>query len=43
MLFILFCVTVNAETEYFTGKKSEHERKDEYLSGITEEMCKAQL
>ena len=42
-LFILLCGNVNAETQYFTGKKSDHERNDEYLNGITEEMCRADL
>ena len=32
---------VNAATPYYTGRKSDHARKQEYLHGITEEMCAA--
>ena len=40
-IIVLFGCKVNASTSYFTGKKADYVRKDEYLHGITEEMCTA--
>ncbi len=39
VIIISVACNVNAATPYFTGRKSEHPRKQEYLNGITEEMC----
>ena len=38
---ISIACNVNAATPYYTGRKSNHVRKQEYLHGITEEMCVA--
>ena len=40
IIFSIAC-KVNATTPYFTGRKSDHVRKQEYLHGITESMCNA--
>ncbi len=37
----VFCTVSNASTEYYTGEKSDHTRKEHYLTGVTEEMCKS--
>ena len=39
VIIISVACNVNAATPYFTGRKSEHPKKQEYLNGITEEMC----
>lgn len=39
VFLISLCSNVNAQTQYYTGEKSNHERKETYLHGITEEMC----
>lgn len=40
-IVISIACNVNADTPYYTGRKSDHVRKQEYLHGITEEMCEA--
>ena len=40
-IIISMACNVKAATPYFTGRKSDHVRKQEYLYGITEEMCTA--
>ena len=40
MLFILSGI-VKADSNYYIGEKSNHSRKENYLYGITEEMCNA--
>ena len=41
LIMLSICGNVYASTQYYTGEKSDHARKETYLHGITAEMCTA--
>lgn len=41
LIMLSLCGNAYASTQYFTGEKSDHARKETYLHGITAEMCAA--